>query len=134
MSPTLRNLPPPNFRQTTGERWSWSRAMSDDPTDLYFLTSNDAPPSTPVLLPRSQKAAIDSLALVCLKRSLTPVQKGRLRRPDSFALVIEVPGPSWVAPTAGAIRHYGPWEIVDARDRPDRKHTSDEKNHEIGKP
>jgi cell division protease FtsH len=105
--------------------------MSDFTDAVTIAVDDIATEAKPKVRRRAPVSAIDSLVGNCLRRSLSPVEKRLLRRRVSFALVIEVPGPGWVHPMTKAIRSYGPWEVVSARDGSDRKSRSDQGNDDI---
>ncbi|TDX62131.1 peptidase M41-like protein [Methylosinus sp. sav-2] len=46
----------------------------------------------------------DELAKACLDAALTPRLRKRIRRGDTFTLIIKAPGADWIAPLAGAAR------------------------------
>jgi DNA polymerase III delta prime subunit len=46
----------------------------------------------------------DVLATACLDAALTPRLRKRIRRGDTFTLIIKAPGADWIAPLAGAAR------------------------------
>ena len=52
----------------------------------------------------------DELAKACLDAALTPRLRKRIRRSDTFTLIIKAPGADWIAPLAGAARRL----IADA--------------------